>query len=194
MRTPYIPSEHQVKGLNAAPSKWMERFCPLFASGGSVLDVACGAGRNARLFSEKGFQVTGVDIDERCRGYLESLQNAKFVQADIEEGPWPFAAESFDVVEVSFYLYRDLLPKLAETVKPGGYLIYETFMMPFDGFDGNRAKNPDFVLKPLELVDVFRDSLEIVAYEESLLEKGDCVQRFVGRKNIDGINRPVLVP
>lgn len=194
MRQPYIPSEHQVKGLNASPSKWISRFAPLYPANARVLDVACGAGRNARLFSELDLKVTCVDIDERCRQYIEKIPNATFVQADIEQGPWPFAPESFDIVEVSFYLYRDLLLKLAHTVKPGGYLIYETFMMPYEGFDGNRAKNPDFVLKPLELIDVFRDSLEVVAYEESLIEKGDCLQRFIGRKSINGISIPVNVP
>jgi len=43
MRAPYIPSEHVVKGLNAEPSAWIKRFCPLFSPNAKVLDMACGA-------------------------------------------------------------------------------------------------------------------------------------------------------
>ena len=68
------------------------------------------------------------------------------------------------------------------------------FRSPFEGFDGNRAKSPDFVLEPLELIDAFRDTLEVFAYEESLIEKGDCFQRFVARKPINGKNVPVILP
>ena len=49
MRAPYIPSEHAVKGLNAEPSAWIKRFCPLFSPNAKVLDMACGAGRNTKL-------------------------------------------------------------------------------------------------------------------------------------------------
>lgn len=40
MRAPYIPSEHAVKGLNAEPSAWIKRFCPLFSPNAKVLDMA----------------------------------------------------------------------------------------------------------------------------------------------------------
>ena len=37
-------------------------------------------------------------------------------------------------------------------------------------------------------------ALEVFAYEESLIEKGDCFQRFVARKPINGKNVPVILP
>ena len=152
MRAPYIPSEHAVKGLNAEPSAWIKRFCSLFSPNAKVLDMACGAGRNTKLLASFGNQVTGLDIDERCRPYIEVIPGATFMQADLEGALWPFEDEVFDVIVVSFYLERSLFPHLVKSLKRGGYLIYETFMLPFDGFDGNRAKSPDFVLKPLELL------------------------------------------
>ena len=150
MRAPYIPSEHAVKGLNAEPSAWIKRFCPLFSPNAKVLDMACGAGRNTKLLAFFGNQVTGLDIDERCRPYIEVIPGATFMQADLEGALWPFEDEVFDVIVVSFYLERSLFPHLVKSLKRGGYLIYETFMLPFEGFDGNRAKSPDFVLEPLE--------------------------------------------
>ncbi|EQD49618.1 Methyltransferase type, partial [mine drainage metagenome] len=41
---------------------WLDRFCALVPSGGSVLDVGCGAGEPiAKYFNERGYAVTGVD-------------------------------------------------------------------------------------------------------------------------------------
>ncbi len=85
---------------------------------------------------------------------------------------------------MSFYLERRLYQNLFEVLKEDGFLIYETFMLPYPGFDGNRAKNPDFVLKPLELIDVYRDQMEILAYGQELGEKGDCFQQFLAQKSL----------
>ena len=84
MRAPYIPSEHAVKGLNAEPSAWIKRFCPLFSPNAKVLDMACGAGRNTKLLASFGNQVTSLDLDERCRPYIEVIPGATFMQADLE--------------------------------------------------------------------------------------------------------------
>lgn len=184
MKVPYIPSEHSLKGLKGAPSEWVKRFVSKLPKGGRVLDLACGCGRNTRLLASCGFEVVGADIDERCRPYIEAIPGAVFVQADFEGSPWPFEPKSFDAVLVSFYLERRLYQNLFEVLKDDGYLIYETFMLPYPGFDGNRAKNPDFVLKPLELIDVYRDQMEILAYGQEFGEKGDCFQQFLAQKSL----------
>lgn len=183
--------EHSLKGLHGTPSAWLERFVPLFVPGGSVLDLACGCGRNIGYLAGWGFKVTGVDIDERCRPYVEEFPNAKFFQMDVEVQPWPLKGTTFDVVLVNFFLSRKILPFIPSLLNPGGYLVYETFVMPYEGFDGNRAKNADFVLSPLELVDSFRKDLSILAYEQTLGEKGDCFERILARKAVDNINLPV---
>ncbi len=38
------------------------KFISLLPQNGSVLDVGCAAGRDSRLFKDKGFQVVGVDL------------------------------------------------------------------------------------------------------------------------------------
>ena len=43
-----------VTGPATPPSVWVRRFAPLVRPGGSVLDVACGAGRHAALFAGLG--------------------------------------------------------------------------------------------------------------------------------------------
>ena len=48
--------------------------------------------------------------------------------ADLEGAPWPFTAGSFDAVVVANYLHRPLFAPIAVSLRPGGLLIYETFM------------------------------------------------------------------
>ncbi len=45
------------------PSRWVTRWAHLLAPGGTVLDLACGSGRNALMLAEMGFQVEAVDRD-----------------------------------------------------------------------------------------------------------------------------------
>ncbi len=50
-------------GNRSDPAAWIVRFAPLVPAGATVLDLACGAGRHARLFLERGHPVTR----HRCR-------------------------------------------------------------------------------------------------------------------------------
>ena len=158
------------------------------------MDLACGCGRNTRLLAASGFQVTGVDIDERCRPYIEAIPGATFVQRDLENSDWLFAPGTFDAIVVNFYLERSLYPFLTDALKEGGFLLYETFMLPYPGFEGNRTNNPDFVLQPMELPEVYGKSMDILAYSQTVSEKGDCFQQFLARKFIRGRREPIVLP
>ncbi len=155
------------------PSDWVQRWTHLVPAGGAVLDVACGAGRHMRWFSQRGHPVTGVDRSPEAIAAAAPLGEA--VQADIENGPWPLAGRQFDGVVVTNYLWRPLLPTLLETIAPGGVLIYETFA------SGNetvgKPSRPDFLLQPGELLRAC-SALRVVAFEDGFLEEPD---RFVQR-------------
>lgn len=140
-----------------APSAWVVRWAPLIRHG-TVLDLACGGGRHARLFLSRGVTVVAVDRDP------QSLPGARFVQADLEGGnPWPFPGERFEGIVVANYLHRPLFPRLLESLAPGGVLIYETFMLGNERF--GKPSNPEFLLRPGELLEAFR-TLRIVAFEQ----------------------------
>jgi len=55
---------------------------------------------------------------------------------------------------------------LVESLAPGGVLIYETFAKGNETLGG--PTNPDFLLNPAELLDVFAPRLAIVAYEQTI--------------------------
>lgn len=130
---------------------------------GTVLDVACGGGRHARVFLERGLKVVAVDRAP------QAIPGARFVQADLEDGsPWPFAGERFEGIVVTNYLWRPLLPVLAQALAPGGFLIYETFMAGNERY--GKPSNPQFLLQPGELLQAF-GALDVIAFEEGFVER-----------------------
>ncbi len=44
------------------PESQAQKFQEMLPKGAKILDVGCGSGRDAKVFSEKGFDVTGVDF------------------------------------------------------------------------------------------------------------------------------------
>lgn len=158
-----------------APSAWVKRWMHLVPEGGRVLDVACGAGRHLRLFSEANRAVSGVDIAAAAIKSI-AIEGAELVVADIENGPWPFAGRQFDGVVVTNYLWRALLPTIVASVAPGGALIYETFAVGNETV--GKPTRPDFLLKPGELLAACKDALRVVAYEDGFL---DAPARYVQR-------------
>ena len=156
-----------------APSPWIVRWSHLVPPGGSVLDVACGAGRHMRWFSDRGHRVCGVDRAPEAIDAVAGLGEA--VLADIEQGPWPFAGRRFDAVVVTNYLWRPRLPDIVAAVAPGGVLLYETFAAGNETV--GKPSRPDFLLAPGELLAACA-GLRVVAYEDGFLESPE---RFVQR-------------
>ena len=150
---------------SSAPSPWVVRFAPLVAGGGQALDLACGAGRHGRLFLDHGHRVTFLDRDLSGVVDLRGHAGAQFVQADIEQGPWPLVGQRFAGIVVTNYLWRPLFPQIAAALTPQGVLIYETFMLGHERF--GKPSNPDFLLQPDELLDRCRDAgLSVRAFEQ----------------------------
>ncbi len=170
-----------------APSAWIERWCHLIAPGGRVLDVACGSGRHLACLQDQGLKVLGVDRDTQVLKRLKTFGYNVFV-ADLEQGAWPFAPESLDAVVVTHYLWRPLWPDLKAVLRPHGVILCETFSTGHEVH--GRPKNPDFLLRSGELLEVFRD-FHTIAFEEGFEPHPPrLVQRLVAQKPMDNANRP----
>jgi SAM-dependent methyltransferase len=161
--------------LTASP--WIVRWAHLVPSRGTVLDVACGGGRHAQWFSERGYQVTGIDLDTAQA--QAAVPAAHFVGADIEAHAWPLVCggkpQTFDAVVVTNYLWRPLMDTLVGSVAEGGVLLYETFTAGNESV--GRPSRPDFLLQAGELLHHCQN-LHVVAYENGYLEHPP---RFVQR-------------
>ena len=147
-----------------APSAWIQKWAPLIAPHGSVLDVACGGGRHMQYLAEQGHGVTGIDRSPEAIEAARAWGHA--VLADIENHAWPLPGLSFDAVVVTHYLWRDLMPTLIEALAPGGVLLYETFTQGNETV--GKPSRPDFLLRPGELLQMCGE-LRVVAYEDGFL-------------------------
>jgi SAM-dependent methyltransferase len=145
-----------------APSPWILRFLALTAPGGTTLDLAAGSGRHSRLLLAHGLAVTALDRDPDQQPDAPGLTK---IRCDLEGGsPWPLPARRFDLVLVTNYLHRPLLPEIIAAVAPGGLLLYETFAQGNERF--GKPSNPDFLLRPGELAAAVAGRLEILAFED----------------------------
>ena len=146
-------------------SPWMVRHAQLVKPGSSLLDVACGRGRHAKFFAQHGALVTAVDIDEAALASFRGFHDIVQERRDLEKYGWPYAPESFDCIVVCNYLWRPIAMALLASIKPGGVLLYETFM------DGNeRFGSPsrqEFLLRTNELSQWIDGAFDAVAFEQN---------------------------
>ena len=150
------------------PSPWVCRFASLIRPGGTVLDLACGAGRHACYLAARGLQVEAVDLRAEALAGLSGVPGIIARQADLEGGPWPYYNRCFDAVVVTNFLFRPLLPQIFNVIDIGGLLIYETFMA------GNellgKPANPAHLLRRGELLELVRNRFTVVAFEQGQVD------------------------
>ena len=160
------------------PSAWVCRFARLITPGGAVLDLACGLGRHARYLAGRGYRVEAVDRDSASLTALAGVAGITPRCADLEGAPWPYEAGRFDGIVVSNYLYRPLVAAMLGALRPGGVLIYETFALGNEKF--GRPSNPEFLLRPNELLHWVEGRLQVLAFEQGMVElpKPAVIQRI----------------
>jgi len=136
---------------------------------GHALDLACGLGRHALELARLGWRVTAADSSgvaiDRLRGTAaaESLPvDARLV--DLEAGEFPIEEGAYDLIADFFYLQRDLFPRIAAGLRPGGLFVAVIHLAEPPG--APPARNPAFRLQPGELRSCFPD-WELLVYTET---------------------------
>ena len=179
-------------GMPAAQQacEMLREYAHLLPPNGDVLDLASGLGGNAIFLAQRGLTTSAWDISTLA---VEKLN------AFAATNNWPLAAcvhdveknppekESFDVIVVSNFLSRELLPFLIAALRANGLLFYQTFTTERLA-DSPGPTNPDFLLRPNELLKTF-SSLRVLAYREDGLS-GDRAQ---GRRGIASLVAQRLV-
>ncbi len=130
-----------------------------------VLDLACGNGRNGLYLANFGAQVSFIDQDlSRLETVPAHCHQLRF---DLENGQQlPFSTEQFDLILVFNYLHRPLFPQIKALAKPGGLIVYETFIKEQANY--GRPKNPDFLLTPNELSKEFEQFKSLYYFEGNI--------------------------
>lgn len=148
-----------------------------------MLDVAMGSGRNAIYLAKMGFSVRGVDVsaDSITEALEKAQQEGVIIQAEVAdlEKDYRIDPEAYDVIVCFYYLQRSLFPQIKNGLKKGGMVVYETYTTEQAQF--GRPKNPDFLLKPNELLDIFRD-FRCLRYREGIIDNRKAIASLVAQK------------
>ena len=155
---------------------------------GPVLDLACGTGRHALAAAALGGRVVAMDRDRTALGVLGAASHARHltvhrVRADLER-PHGIPARTgvFALILVFRFLFRPLAPAIAAALRPGGLLLYETFLVdPRPAPPGPRS--PEFRLAPGELLQLF-PGLHVLRYAEGVVgtPPAPALARLVARR------------
>ncbi|WP_447972856.1 dihydroneopterin aldolase [Nitrospira sp. Kam-Ns4a] len=145
---------------------------------GEALDVASGAGRHTLYLARHGYAVDAVDRDAEALAALAArardlhLTSVTVRQVDLEADPVhppELGRDRYDVILVFFYLYRPLMPALMQALRPGGVLLYETFLLE-NHLRYQHPRRREFCLAPNELLELTR-GLRVLHYEEGPQEQ-----------------------
>ena len=163
------------EGPPARPSRVLVENEHLLPGGGTSLDLACGLGGSALFLAERGFEshawdVSQVAIDRLAdRGKELGLEIDGAVRDIVMEPPGEGA---FDVIAVSHFLDRRIVPALISALRPGGIIFYQTFTR--HRVLGGGPQNDDFRLADNELLQLF-SGLRLLVYREEGIQ-GDTTR------------------
>ncbi|MCB0170556.1 MAG: class I SAM-dependent methyltransferase [Anaerolineae bacterium] len=175
------------------PTPFLLSCLPELPTTGLALDIAAGAGRHTLILAQRRLQVDAVDIS--WQGLRLARQQAaqaglwpgsiQFFVADLELAWLP--DRMYDVIVISFFLFRPLLPVIKDRLRPGGRLLYETRVEPMVD-NPSASHRRDFWLKPRELLDAFFD-FEVLRYDEGHRRRpgdraGGVTARLLARKPV----------
>ncbi len=167
------------------PIKFLKDNINILARG-KALVLAMGEGRNAIFLAENGFDVDGCDISEiaveksKLLAARNNVQLNAFV-ADLEKYKIP--TNKYDLITCIYYTQKNLIPQIKDGLKKGGMVLFETYTIDQlkYGTDAPGPKNPAYLLKHNELLDLFRD-FHILYYREGEIAPDKSVTSLIAQK------------
>lgn len=142
---------------------------------GLALDVAAGRGRNSLALARAGLRVVALDYSEPALRALGAAARAARlpiwpVLADLERAALPLRPGSFDAVINVNFLDRALVAQLAQALKVGGLLLFDTFLVEQAAL--GHPRDPRFLLEHGELRALL-GGLALLRYREGLVSYPD---------------------
>jgi SAM-dependent methyltransferase len=124
-----------------------------------------GEGRNGVYLAAQGFQVVGLDISEKGLAKARKLAEERHVSietrvADLEEVQ--LERNVYDVVLCTYYVQRDLFPRIKDALKSGGVVVIEDYTVEYLKYNPSFPK--PYVLQTNELLEHFKD-FKILRYQ-----------------------------
>lgn len=150
--------------LGMEPRRLLVSFIDWLPNAGLALEAACGVGINAIYMARHGLRVFGFDISEYAlrlaREKVKEMNHpVEFAVMDLSNLWLP--DDSFNVITNFHFLERGAIPVFQKALKPGGLILFDTFMAT-----GRSNDTLHYYLDPGELRSLF-DGFEMIHYEES---------------------------
>jgi tellurite methyltransferase len=169
---------------NTQPATWLIENATLLPRAGKALDIAMGIGRNSLFLANWGLEVEGIDISPEFvarAGEMAAEAGAHITAqvANLESGSYEVPPAGYDVIVCINYLHRPLIPQLKAGLIPGGFIVYETYLV--DQAQWGLPSNPAHLLQHNELLDMFRD-LRVLRYREGIFEGQKALASLVAKK------------
>ena len=186
-------ARYQAKGqtvgaANLSPAYVLHEFQHLLPVKGMALDLASGLGANALFLAQHNLQAHAWDISsvaiEKLNAAAKSLNlNLNTEVRDIVVKPPE--ENSFDVIVVSHFLDRQIMPDIIAALRQNGLLFYQTFTKAHVQESG--PTNETYRLGKNELLSLCEDLDVIVYREEGLIGDTEYGFRneaiFIGQHN-----------
>lgn len=168
------------------PSSWMVQTVTGLPNDHPVADIAGGTGRHALPVARSGRHVVLVDI------VLQAVVAATAAGPPLDgvvadASRLPLRTGRFGIVMVANFLDRAIFPDLVALLAPGGYLVYETYIVAhLDLVQRGLARGPHslgYLLQPGELPALASPLTPIEYWEGEVEDEAGrrCCARFVGR-------------
>ena len=164
------------------PDPLLVEYEKLFKPFSHIVDLGAGTGRNAIYLAQQQHVSIAVDCSQRAiheaqRRAAHANVNILGLVADLTD--FRFSCASLDAVVCFKYLNRNLMQDLHFSLHGGGYLVFKTFtpniLREFPTF------NPDFVLQPGELAQMF-ENYEVVSIYDDGKPDTQTYSHIVARK------------
>ena len=145
---------------------------------GKILDVASGSGRHALWLAGQGYHVHAIDrnqeaLDSACamaQARRLSTLTTQTIDLEADSHTAPFLGNNaYDGIIVFYYLFRPVFPSLIGALKPGGILLYETFLID-NHLKHGHPRREEFCLQHNELL-ALTQHLRVLHYSEGPHEK-----------------------
>lgn len=174
--------DHEVK----EPSPFLVEWQPQLPEG-RALDVGCGAGRNAIFLADRGYEVDAIDYSKEALKIAQKRARNReltvnWIHSDVKKHKFP--KDYYDVIVVFYFYPENELPVIKDSLKEGGFFIYEQHITTEDEVDRGPSSSR-FRFEPNELLKRFSD-FQILYYSEGIKTyedgKKSAIARMAARK------------
>ena len=164
-----------------APLEVLADNAHLLPARGDAVDLACGLGGSALFLARRGLRTRAWDLSPVAVQTLQRVAADLPLQAEARDiALRPPQAERFDVICVGHFLERELCPRIAAALRPGGLLFYQTFTR--ERVDDSGPGSERFRLDCNELLHLFRDLIVRFYREQGRI--GDPARGFRNRAQL----------